>query len=91
MGVYWYQQHKPRRKPNKRKGCDSMGKPIQDEMRERTMGLICEIEIKQKQWRESPSYNGCYAEDVVGMVKALNIVTGKKWRFVGDMLKPYEE
>ena len=74
-----------------RKECDGMEKSIHDAMLGKIMDLVCEIEIKQKQWRESPLYDGCYAEDVFGMIKAINIVTGKKWRFVGDRLKPYEE
>jgi len=62
-------------------------KSNEDVMLERIMELICEIETKQKQWIANPNYDGCLAEDVLGMIKALNIVTGRNWRFDGEVLR----
>jgi hypothetical protein len=64
-----------------------MGKSIQDEMLERIMELVCEIEIRQKQYQESQLYDGGYAENVLGMIEALNIITNKKWRMVDGIVK----
>lgn len=51
------------------------------------MILIDEIETKQMSWEENPSYDGRYAKNVLGMIKALNIITDKEWRFEGNKLK----
>lgn len=56
-------------------------------MEERIVLLIHEIETKQKNWEENRLYDGCYAEDVHGMIKALNIITDKEWRFENNKLK----
>ena len=56
-------------------------------MEERIMILIDEIETKQMSWEENPSYDGRYAKNVLGMIKALNIITDKEWRFEGNKLK----
>ena len=64
-----------------------MGKSVQDEMLERIMDLVCEIETRQKKYQESPLYDGGYAENVFGMIEALNIITNKKWRVIDGIVK----
>lgn len=43
------------------------------------MELKNEIEKKQKLWINHPSYDGCMAYGVRGMIDALDIITGKEW------------
>lgn len=48
--------------------------------------LKTEIEAKQLCWRNNPNYDGCMAEDVFGMILALNLISGNKWHFDKDSL-----
>ena len=50
-------------------------------MEKRIEVLKAKIEDIQNEWRKNPNYNGCMAEDVRGMLDALDIIMEQKWKF----------
>lgn len=41
--------------------------------------LKAEIERKHNEFKKTPAYHGCMTEEVLGMIQALNLISGTQW------------